>query len=109
MHRPGSDDETLYSDANRLFLWMPTGTVSHVLARTERTLSYSVFMADRAYLNRYLRAPASRARKRKLERVVEIKDRRALISAFAKRIADGFQSGDFNLSSPASGVRRLLH
>src|SRR5712664_4302552 len=102
-HGRGLRMKPFISDVESFVLVDATGTV-HGCSRTENPELFRLVHGGYGLFGIVTSVRLRLVPRRKLERVVEIRIADDLISAFEKRIADGFQYGDFQFSiEPESG------
>jgi FAD/FMN-containing dehydrogenase len=96
-HGRGLKMKPFVSDVESFVLVDATGTV-HMCSRTENPELFRLVHGGYGLFGVVTSVRLRLAPRRKLERVVEIRTVEDLIAAFEKRIADGFQYGDFQFS-----------
>lgn len=96
-HGRGLKMKPFVSDVESFVLVDATGTV-HMCSRTENPELFRLVHGGYGLFGVVTSVRLRLAPRRKLERVVEIRTVEDLIAAFEKRIADGFQYGDFQFA-----------
>src|SRR6266436_4910745 len=96
-HGRGLKMKPFISDVESLVIVDATGT-AHTCSRTENSELFRLVHGGYGLFGIVTSVQLRLAPRRKIERVVEIRTVDDLIAAFEKRIADGFQYGDFQFS-----------
>jgi len=96
-HGRGLKMKPFVSDVESFVLVDATGT-AHMCSRTENSELFRLVHGGYGLFGVVTSVQLRLARRKKVERVVEIRTVDDLIVAFEKRIADGFQYGDFQFS-----------